>query len=167
MKKISVFFRVIYIQYIWFKYGLDDLLTQHHRLYMFRFLIYFNPFFWFRPQLDRAVAIRTILENLGPLFIKFGQALSTRPDVLPADIAFELSKLQDKVPLFQVIKLLIFYKRPIKNHYMRFFLNLILSLWPQHLLRKYMPLDYFQGNLLLSKLCVQTFEKPLKMIYRF
>ena len=124
MKKISIFFRVIYIQYIWFKYGLDDLLTQHHRLYMFRFLIYLNPFFWFRPQLDRAVAIRTILENLGPLFIKFGQALSTRPDVLPPDIAFELSKLQDKVPPFSSDKVIDIlqkaYQKPLHEVFSEF-----------------------------------------------
>lgn len=100
MKKLKVFFRVIYIQYIWIKNGLDDVLTSHHRLNMFRFLIYLNPWFWTRKKVKRGEAIRITLETLGPLFVKFGQALSTRPDILPADIAFELSKLQDKVPPF-------------------------------------------------------------------
>ncbi len=48
----------------------------------------------------RAVRIRLALEELGPIFIKLGQALSTRPDLLPQDIAQELSKLQDQVPPF-------------------------------------------------------------------
>ena len=44
--------------------------------------------------------LRRALEDLGPVFVKFGQALSTRPDILPPDIALELAKLQDRVPPF-------------------------------------------------------------------
>ncbi len=50
-----------------------------------------------RPRGER---IRMALEELGAVFIKFGQALSTRPDIVPADIAVELAKLQDRVPPF-------------------------------------------------------------------
>jgi ubiquinone biosynthesis protein len=48
----------------------------------------------------RGERLRLALEELGPVFVKLGQALSTRPDILPADIAIELSKLQDQVPPF-------------------------------------------------------------------
>ena len=48
----------------------------------------------------RGERLRLALEELGPVFVKLGQALSTRPDILPADIAVELSKLQDQVPPF-------------------------------------------------------------------
>ena len=48
----------------------------------------------------RAVRLRQALETLGPIFVKFGQVLSTRRDLLPLDIADELAKLQDKVPPF-------------------------------------------------------------------
>ncbi len=51
-------------------------------------------------EMERGVRIRLTLEELGPVFIKLGQALSTRPDLLPADIALELTKLQDQVPPF-------------------------------------------------------------------
>ena len=49
---------------------------------------------------SRGERIRLCLQDLGPVFVKFGQALSTRPDLLPADIAEELTKLQDQVPPF-------------------------------------------------------------------
>ena len=48
----------------------------------------------------RAVRLRRALETLGPIFVKFGQVLSTRRDLLPQDIADELAKLQDRVPPF-------------------------------------------------------------------
>jgi ubiquinone biosynthesis protein len=48
----------------------------------------------------RGERLRMALEELGPVFVKLGQALSTRPDILPADVAVELSKLQDQVPPF-------------------------------------------------------------------
>jgi ubiquinone biosynthesis protein len=48
----------------------------------------------------RAVRLRRALEDLGPIFVKFGQVLSTRRDLLPADIADELARLQDRVPPF-------------------------------------------------------------------
>lgn len=47
-----------------------------------------------------AVRLRLALESLGPIFIKFGQVLSTRPDLIPHDYAVELARLQDKVPPF-------------------------------------------------------------------
>ncbi|MAT93875.1 MAG: ubiquinone biosynthesis regulatory protein kinase UbiB [Halioglobus sp.] len=52
------------------------------------------------PDLPRAVRLRRALEELGPVFIKFGQMLSTRRDLLPADVADELARLQDEVPPF-------------------------------------------------------------------
>ena len=52
------------------------------------------------PDIPRGVRLRRALEELGPVFIKFGQMLSTRRDLLPEDIANELAKLQDDVPPF-------------------------------------------------------------------
>jgi ubiquinone biosynthesis protein len=66
-----------------------------------RFRLYrFLPRFAGGPDPDRAVRLRQALETLGPIFVKFGQVLSTRRDLLPLDIADELAKLQDEVPPF-------------------------------------------------------------------
>ena len=74
-------------------------------------------FFWRRFDKPRAVRLRLALESLGPIFVKFGQMLSTRRDLLPPDLAQELSMLQDRVPPFpseQAIALLeTFYGRPV------------------------------------------------------
>ena len=61
-----------------------------------------SPWLWLRPHSSgtRALRLRLALEELGPVFVKFGQAISTRRDLLPADIADELVKLQDQVPPF-------------------------------------------------------------------
>src|SRR5687768_14907739 len=48
----------------------------------------------------RGVRLRAMLDELGPTFVKFGQLLSTRPDVVPPDIVFELRNLQDQVTPF-------------------------------------------------------------------
>lgn len=53
-----------------------------------------------RPKAPRGVRLRMALEHLGPIFVKFGQVLSTRRDLLAEDIADELTKLQDRVPPF-------------------------------------------------------------------
>src|SRR5262245_8309923 len=53
-----------------------------------------------RYRAPRAVRLRRALETLGPIFVKFGQVLSTRRDLIPLDIADELAKLQDRVPPF-------------------------------------------------------------------
>lgn len=56
--------------------------------------------FWRQAPEQRAIRLRTALERLGPIFVKFGQMLSTRRDLLPPDVADELTKLQDQVPPF-------------------------------------------------------------------
>src|SRR5690606_21503394 len=56
--------------------------------------------FWRRFDEPEAVRLRKALEALGPIFVKFGQVLSTRRDLMPPDIADELAKLQDRVPPF-------------------------------------------------------------------
>ena len=84
------------------RHGLDDLVRATHLYRPLRFMYYLSPWTWFqrRRGATRAERLRLALEELGPIFVKFGQALSTRRDLLPADIADELAKLQDRVPPF-------------------------------------------------------------------
>ncbi|MCL9683018.1 ubiquinone biosynthesis regulatory protein kinase UbiB [Legionella maioricensis] len=101
MKSIRKLLRLIHINYVLARNGLDNVVVSLRVFAPIRFIVYLNPWNWFRKvPLTRGEALRKSLEELGPIFIKFGQALSTRPDILPEDIAVELSKLQDKVPPF-------------------------------------------------------------------
>eukprot|EP00119_Amphimedon_queenslandica_P006335 XP_011407105.1 PREDICTED: uncharacterized protein LOC105314558 [Amphimedon queenslandica] len=94
--------RLIGIHLILVRYGLDEIVLATQPFRSFRFLLYLLPWNWLpRRRLDpRAVRLRRALEDLGPIFVKFGQILSTRQDLLPPDIAVEFSRLQDKVAPF-------------------------------------------------------------------
>ncbi|MGB5132131.1 MAG: ubiquinone biosynthesis regulatory protein kinase UbiB [Steroidobacteraceae bacterium] len=83
------------------RYGLGDFVRATHLYRPLRFVFYLSPWTWFtRRRGTRAERLRLALEELGPIFVKFGQLLSTRRDLLPVDIADELAKLQDRVPPF-------------------------------------------------------------------
>ena len=101
MRHLKQLARLIQINHILAKNGLDQVIVSLHLFAPLRFIMYLNPWNWFRRvTLSRGEALRKTLEELGPIFIKFGQALSTRPDILPPDIALELCKLQDNVTPF-------------------------------------------------------------------
>lgn len=99
MASRSTLLRLLTIQRVLVKYGLDEIIKETHLLRPLRFVFYLLPG---RRSSAAPVGerIRLALEELGPIFVKFGQALSTRRDLLPADIADELAKLQDAVPPF-------------------------------------------------------------------
>ena len=83
------------------RYGLDEVLSKSAVLRRYTWAFKLVPVSRKDVEnLPRGERFRLALEELGPVFIKFGQALSTRPDMLPADIAEELAKLQDRVPPF-------------------------------------------------------------------
>jgi ubiquinone biosynthesis protein len=86
------------IQRVLVKHGLDEIVWRTH---LFRPLAWIGRLLSFgRRRKPLGVRLREALEQLGPIFVKFGQALSVRPDLLPPDIAAELAKLQDQVPPF-------------------------------------------------------------------
>ena len=94
--------RLLEIQRVLVRHGLDEFVTATHLYRPLRFLYFLQPSTWFerRRGASRGERLRLALEELGPIFIKFGQAVSTRRDLLPPDIADELAKLQDRVPPF-------------------------------------------------------------------
>ena len=97
------FLRLLHINRILVRHGLDDIVLATHLFRPIGFLRHLLPWNWAPREelnLSRGERIRLALEDLGPIFVKFGQMLSTRRDLLPDDIALELAKLQDRVPPF-------------------------------------------------------------------
>ena len=118
--------RMLHIQRVLLKHGLDELVSATH---LFRPLARLRriPGLGVRQAVHDqpiGVRIREALVELGPIFVKFGQALSTRRDLLPKDIAMELAKLQDRVPPFPAEEthrqLAAAYRKPLDEVFARF-----------------------------------------------
>ena len=92
-------FRLLKIASVASRFGLDEMVLEHEPTGTLVRVANAMQF-WRRLNTPRAVRLRQALEALGPIFVKFGQVLSTRRDLLPQDIADELAKLQDQVPPF-------------------------------------------------------------------
>lgn len=105
MKTLSPFrqfSRLLVIFWVIGRYRLDDFIPVQPLPWTLRCALFFSPWKLFpRPPLTRAERLRRALEQLGPIFIKFGQILSTRRDILPDDLAQELKRLQDEVAPFK------------------------------------------------------------------
>ena len=110
--------RLLAIQKILFGYRLNELIDKIPILKPFKYLFFFFPK-KINNQSSLGERITRALEELGPIFVKFGQVISTRRDLLPADIANELAKLQDQVTPFaqsEAIKILENeYDKPLKE----------------------------------------------------
>ncbi|KMZ11956.1 Ubiquinone biosynthesis monooxygenase UbiB [Candidatus Burkholderia humilis] len=92
MRFLKIFFTVV-------RFGLDELVMSGINDCRVRYLMRITTF-GRKFDIERGIRLRLALESLGPIFVKFGQVLSTRRDLLPVDIADELAKLQDRVPPF-------------------------------------------------------------------
>ena len=93
MRRLNQIWRLIHIAWVLLRNGLDEILLATHLFRPLRFFIIFAPWFWMQHKFPPfGVRIRLALEQLGPIFVKFGQAVSTRRDLLPDDIADELAK---------------------------------------------------------------------------
>ncbi len=101
MIRPNILLRLIHINWVLVIHGLDEIVLKTHLFRPIRYLAFIAPSYWLKQKTEpRGVRIRRALEDLGPIYVKFGQALSTRKDLLPDDIADELVKLQDRVPPF-------------------------------------------------------------------
>ncbi len=100
--RLRVLARLIQIERVLVRHRLDDFVRATHLYRPLRFVFFISPWTWFQrgSDLTRGARLRLALEELGPIFVKFGQTLSTRRDLLPSDIADELAQLQDNVPPF-------------------------------------------------------------------
>ena len=95
------FIRLFSINWILLRYNLDEIIFRIPLLQPARFLSWLFPWRWFpRSRKPLEVRIRLAVEDLGPIFVKFGQMLSTRRDLLSKELSRELAKLQDQVPPF-------------------------------------------------------------------
>ncbi|MFP3852164.1 ubiquinone biosynthesis regulatory protein kinase UbiB [Pseudomonas sp. W5-01] len=99
--------RLFRIQRVVIRYRLDDLLFALPLPWWLLAVRFVLPWRWLprrKNELSRGARLRLALQDLGPIFIKFGQLLSTRRDLLPEDVADELMMLQDRVPPFDSAK---------------------------------------------------------------
>ena len=105
------------------RFGLDEFVLAHSRLRWLRSFMS-TLLFWRRLDRPRGERLREALEALGPIFVKFGQVLSTRRDLVPLDIADELARLQDRVPPFSTAEVLAtlerVYGKPVDQVFLRF-----------------------------------------------
>lgn len=119
------FFHLLRIARVLVHHNLDEFLTAIHLFRPYAFLFRLVPKSWRREAgLPRGVRLREALQDLGPVFVKFGQILSTRPDLLPDDISRELVKLQDEVPPFPGVEsreiIETAYGEPLDKHFKTF-----------------------------------------------
>ncbi|MFO7541970.1 MAG: ubiquinone biosynthesis regulatory protein kinase UbiB [Thiobacillus sp.] len=115
--------RLLRILTIGLRFGLEEFFLGHERVRPLRWLV--RALLFWRPLTEpRGVRLRRALEALGPIFVKFGQMLSTRRDLVPLDIADELAQLQDRVPPFPSVEAIATleatYKKPLDEVFAEF-----------------------------------------------
>jgi ubiquinone biosynthesis protein len=115
--------RLLRILSVGLRFGLEEFFLGHERVRPLRWLV--RALLFWRPLTQpRGVRLRLALEALGPIFVKFGQMLSTRRDLVPLDIADELALLQDRVPPFPSVEAIATleaaYKKPLAEVFAEF-----------------------------------------------
>lgn len=102
--KIVSWLRLSKILLLGYHYGLDTLTYQIPYLRRLRFLFFLNPFYWFSANRHKSIGERVtlFLEALGPIYVKFGQIISTRPDIFPKEVIDCVSRLRDQVKPFSL-----------------------------------------------------------------
>ncbi len=112
---ILKFLRLLKILRVAVKYGLDEIAISGLKVPRTAKLID-TVIFWRDISAPRGERLRRALEELGPIFVKFGQVLSTRRDLMPPDLADELARLQDRVPPFDTALAIAQIQRSLHAH---------------------------------------------------
>ena len=148
--KIRKLFRLIQINHVLSKHRLDEFIQIIHLLRPLRFLSLLSPYRWtHNTEIPRAERLRLALEELGPIFVKVGQILSTRRDLFPDDIADSLAKLQDQVNPFPNEQALALIQQAYNNQDLdSIFSHIEDNHWHQPPLLKYMPPHYLMAVML-------------------
>lgn len=126
MRRVEQAYRLMQVQRALIRHRLDEQILTSPWLIRFRFLYTLLPWNWFRAPdtLSRGERIRRLLAELGPIYVKLGQMASTRGDMLPDDIAQELSQLRDRVPPFDSAEVRAIleeeYGRPVDEVFVEF-----------------------------------------------
>lgn len=125
--RILRLFRLIRIARVVYLYGLDRMILDNEKVFGVWGRIAWSLqklLFWRDLSTPRGQRLREALEALGPIFVKFGQMLSTRRDLVPVDLADELAKLQDQVPPFAsalaISELEAAYGKPVDQVFLAF-----------------------------------------------
>ncbi len=122
MLNLSQLSRLLRITQVFVRHDLDEFVSAIHLFRPYRLVLRLLPWRWApRTLAPRGQRLREALEELGPIFVKFGQVLSTRPDLLPGDLAEELAKLQDQVPPFPEAQAAAIIERALGGKLTQFF----------------------------------------------
>jgi len=127
--QLSQFTHLLRIVRVLAHHNLDEYLANIAPLKPYLFLLHIFP--RRKDDAPRGQRLREALQELGPVFVKLGQMMSTRPDLIPDDIAEELSLLQDQVPPFPGEQALLIleqaYEEPVSHHLVDFNLEPLAS----------------------------------------
>jgi ubiquinone biosynthesis protein len=163
------FFRLLRITSTIGRYGLDEFLVGPGSGFV-RFF-FRAGFFWRDSSRPRGERLRLALESLGPVFVKFGQLLSVRPDLIPLDIADELAKLQDKVPPFAAEDVIATLERAYGKAHPEVFHSLELTPVASASVAQVHFASLFDGREVAVKILrpgiVATIEKDVALLYVF
>ena len=162
--------RLLQIRRIFKKYGLGSLLANiklSGKARLFSKLVFGSK----KMRGARGEQIRLALEELGPIFVKFGQSLSTRPDLLPEDIAQELIKLQDQVPPFSDEKVMEIVNQVYGDEFKTIFSSFTPKALASASVAQVHEAKLADGTDVIVKILrpniAQAIEKDLKVLYKF
>jgi Predicted unusual protein kinase len=121
------FLRLVRILHIFLKARIDSDLKDFNTPIFLSVFFFISPWRLYSSKSARGIRLKKALEESGPIFIKFGQLLSTRPDAIPSDISKILKSLQDNLPPFPTDKAIALIEKEIDGSISEVFSDLMKS----------------------------------------